>query len=468
MQRLTGLDAAFLSIETPSAPLHVAGLLVLDPAEAPGGFDFERVRAFFGSRLHLAPPFRRRAVPVPLGLHHPVWIEDPDFDLDYHLRHVAVPAPGDHRQLAELASRLMSQPLDRDRPLWEVWVIEGLDGGHVALLAKIHHCAIDGVAGVDIGVAILQMSPDEVTPPPSEPWQPDPVPNRAELLAAGVAALASQPRALARTARRTIDTLLRLRERNRQPGADAPPRLFSAPATSFNGAVTARRALAFTSLSLADAKAVKNAFGATVNDVILAVCGGAMRAYLEHLGEDPGAPLVAMVPMSVRTEVQQGTHGNRVSPMFCSLATDVADPVERLGLVREGMLEAKDHHETVGATTWQDWAEFATPALVGGAARLYSWAGIADRHRPPFNLIVSNVVGPPFPLYSAGARLVAYYPLGPVHENIGLNVTVMSYMGHLDFGLVCCQDLIADPWVVAEAMHESMDELVKAAARLSS
>ena len=462
MQRLTGMDATFLYMETPSSYMHVAGLMILDPTSVEGGFSMDDMREFYESRLHLAKPFRRRLAGIPMGLHHPLWIEDPDFDLDYHLRHIAVPPPGGDRQLADLAARLVAIHLDRDRPLWESWAIEGLENGHVAVLTKVHHAAIDGVSGNDITVAMLQLSPDDEAPPPEEEWQPDRVPTEIERLGYAAASLARQPFRLAKTLRRTAETAVRTRQRNRQPDVDPPPGFFAAPPTSFNRPLTGHRSFAFTSVSLSDVKDIKNEVGVSVNDVVLAVCAGALRQYLEANGELPEDPLVAMVPVSVRTEEQAGTLGNQVSSMLCSLATEIDDPVKRLQAIHDGTQQAKGQLNAIGATTLTDWAEFMAPALAGRAARLYSRTRMADRHRPLFNVTISNVPGPPFPLYSNGARVVAHYPMGPIFDGGGLNITVMSYLDQLDFGLVACVDLIPDVWSIADGLGAALEELKKA------
>src|SRR3954464_4174191 len=302
MQRLTGMDATFLYMETPSSYMHVAGLMVLDPSTVGGVLSMDDVREFYDSRLHLAAPFRRRLAEIPMGLHHPLWIEDPDFDLDYHLRHIAVPPPGGPRQLAEVASHLVKIHLDRSRPLWECWIIEGLEHGHIAVLTKVHHAAIDGVSGNEITVAMLQLNPDDVPPEPEVEWKPDHVPSDIERLSYAFSSLIRQPVRLVKTIRRTVESSLQLRQRNRRPDVTPTPGLFSAPRTSFNAALTARRSFAMASVSLTDVKMVKNAFGVTVNDVVLGLCSGALRSYLDGLDEQSDGPLMAMVPVSVRTE----------------------------------------------------------------------------------------------------------------------------------------------------------------------
>jgi diacylglycerol O-acyltransferase / wax synthase len=462
MQRLTGLDATFLYMETPSAPMHVASLLVLDTSESDGEWSFEAIRDVYGQRLHLAPPFRRRLVQVPFELHHPLWIEDPDFDLDWHVRHIAVPPPGTREQLEQLAARLMAVPLDRSRPLWEAWVIEGLEDGNIAVVTKVHHAAIDGQGGEEILVNLLDLEPTgRVVDPPEKPWEPDRVPSDTELVGYAINSLVRTPLRAVKAVRRTTEAALNIRRHNRQPDVEPPPAPFSAPRTSFNHALTRNRSFASETVSLEDVKEVKNAFGCTVNDVVLALCGSALKSYLEGRGETLDASLVAMVPISVRTE--GSTEANQVSMMLTSLATDVDDPVERLQVIHKRTRAAKSQQEMIGADTLQNWVEFAAPAVFGRAARLYSRTKGADLHRPIFNVTISNVPGPPFPLYFAGMKLAATYPLGPIFDGGGLNITVMSYLDKMDFGLLACPDLISDVGSIAHGISGALEEYRKAA-----
>lgn len=450
--------------------MHVAGLALYDTA----GLDDDpmpRVRELIESRLHLAPPFRRRLVEVPFGLHHPVWIEDPDFDLDHHLRHIAVPPPGAERELAELAAHLVSLPLDRSRPLWEMWVIEGLEGigpDTLATLTKVHHAAIDGVAGNELTVALFDLSPEVAeVPAPAQPWRPDHVPSDFELVGYATNSLVRQPVKLVKALRQTAATALNVRSVNRQSQDDPPPSPFSAPRTSINAALTSHRSYAMRTLSLPDVKHVKNTFGTTVNDVVLALCSGALRSYFDARSELLDGPLVAMVPMSVRTESEQTTGGNRVTSMLTSLASDLDDPVDRLLQIHTAMRAAKEQTNAIGADMLTDWAEFAAPAIFSLAVRLYSRTRLADRHRPLFNVTISNVPGPPFPLYSAGAPLLHNYPMGPIFDGAGLNMTVMSYLDNLDFGLLACPDLVDDVWEIADGLQGSLDALVDAASAIA-
>jgi len=466
MQRLTGLDATFLYVETPTTHMHVASTAIFDPSTAPGGYSFDALRQLVSDRLPLLPPFRRRLVEVPFSLHHPIWIEDPDFDLDYHLRRAALPSPGGPAELAAFAADVAGRPLDRRRPLWEMYVVEGLEHGMIACVTKVHHAAIDGVSGAELTVNLLDLQPEPApVPPQEEEWKPDRVPTDLEMVGYAVSSLARQPLAAAKAVRRTVGMGLNLRRRNRQPGVNPPPAPFSAPRTLLNRSVTAHRTLAFTEVHLDQVKAIKDALGGTVNDVVMAICSGGLRRYLaEHDDLPTDKSLIAMVPVSVRTEDQKGAMGNQVSSMFVSLATDIDDPKERYGIIREATTAAKDQEKAISASVLTDWTEFAAPAVAARAARLVSSMRVLERMAPIFNVTISNVPGPPFPLYSAGAQMKAMYPMGPISDGVALNITVMSYMGTMYFGLMACPEVVPDIWDLASAMNEALEELTKAAA----
>lgn len=465
MQRLTGLDATFLYLETKNNHMHVGGVEIFDPSTVPGGYSFEKFRALVEERLPRLPPFRRRLAEIPFQIHHPLWVEDPEFDLDYHLRRAALPAPGGYPELAEFAEDFMGRPLDRTRPLWEIYVLEGLEGGMIALVSKMHHAAIDGVSGAELVVNLLDLQPEPTPVAEPDTWQPDRIPTDVELVAFAMSSLARQPLAAAKSIRRTMEMALTLRRRNRLPGVTPPPAPLTAPRTSLNTTITPHRRVAFAEVSLDDVKSVKNALGGTVNDVVLALCSTALRSYLAENDELPDKSLVAMVPISVRTEDQQGAMGNQVSAMLVSLATDVADPVERFRAITEATQQAKEQDQAVGAQTLSNWTEFAAPAVAARAARLYSNMRIADRHNPLFNVTISNVPGPSFPLYCAGARMVAMYPMGPIFDGAGLNMTVFSYMGSMHFGLVACRETVPRVWDIAHHLTDGLERLSKAAAK---
>lgn len=463
MQRLTGLDAAFLSLETPTNHMHVIGVAVLDPVTAPGSFTFETIKARIAQRLPKIPPFRRRIVNVPFGIYHPLWVEDPNFDLDYHIRRVGLPTPGGPGELMELAGDIAGRQLDRSRPLWEMWVVDGMESGYVGVIAKIHHAAIDGASAVDLMANLFDLEP-EPAPEPAliERWQPDRVPTDVETTVAAMISMASHPWRMAKAARNVARSAGRVTRRIRvesSPGG-VP---FSSPRVSFNSTLTAHRRVAFSSVALDDVKLVKNAFDVTVNDVVLAVCTGALRRYLEQGGELPDKPLVATIPATVRTADQQGTMGNRLSAMFTELPTQLEDPVEQLLAARDVMIGAKQVHEEMDDNTLQDLTELVTPAFFMPLARFYSSSRLADWHRPIHNVIVSNVPGPRFPLYLAGAKLVSINPLGPVTDGCGLNITVMSYRDSVSFGLIACRELVSRLGGIADAIPDALADLVKAA-----
>jgi WS/DGAT/MGAT family acyltransferase len=464
MQRLKGLDATFLYTETPSNHMHVGSVIILDPSTVPGGFRFERVRALVDNRLPLLPPFRRRLKEVPFGFHHPVWVEDPDFDLDYHLRRAALPAPGGRAELEEFAAAVFGRPLDRSRPLWEIYVVEGLEHGYLAFVSKMHHAAIDGVSGSELTVNLLDVTPEPaVVPSPDPPWRPDRLPTDVEMALFAMRSLSRQPVAAFRAAQRTASMALRLRQHNRRPEVNPPPAYFSAPKTSLSTRITPHRRFAMTEIPLDDVKMIKNRIGGTVNDVVLALCAGALRTWLRDRGELPDQDLVGFVPISVRTEEERGAMGNRVSAMLVRLATTVADPLERLGAIRDSTASAKQQERAISAEVLTDWTEFAAPAVAARAARLVSRLRVVDRlNNAVFNVVISNVPGPAVPLYSAGARVLGVWPMGPITDGAGLNITVMSYLGALNFGLIACRELAPDLDALADALVLAMEELRKA------
>ena len=467
MQNLKGLDAAFLALETPANHMQIIGAAVIDPATVPSsGYPtfYDRVRALFEARIHLIPPLRRRVVNVPFGLYVPSWIDDPDFDLDYHIRRAALPAPGGPRELEAFVASVASRPLDRNKPLWEAYVVEGLEHGYQAFITKIHHSLIDGVAGVSIIAALFDLEADAPLVPPetTDDFAPEAVPGEMHMLGRAVLSLGTQPQKMVRAITRSVPGLVRAVRRARDEALNVALPL-TAPKLTMNRKITAHRVVAFSSISLADVKAVKNALGVTVNDVVLAVNAGALRHYLLARRELPEKPLVASIPTSVRG-ADDTEFGNRVSSMFASLPVEIADPLERLHAVAESMSAAKGVHEEVSDSTLQDWAEVAAPALFSRAMRAYSRLRIGERLRPAINLIVSNVPGPPWPLYFAGARLVALHPLGPIFDDAGLNVTVISYLDHIDFGFIGCRELLPDIHALADAVPDALTELKKAAA----
>jgi len=465
---------------------HVSGLAIFDPSTAPGGvLTAERMIAVLEERLHLLPPFRWRLAPVPLGLDHPYWIEDPDFDLEYHVRELALPAPGDDHQLAEQVARIHARPLDRARPLWEMYVIQGLQDGRVAVFTKIHHAAIDGVSGAEILGVLLDPSPAGRAVP-SAPTQtpPSPAPDQFAMLARGLAGIPRQqlrawravPRTLAHldaipgvggipgapTVARITRRLGRVGRRSRDGGVLEAPRS-RPPRMTINGPVSPHRRIAFGTLSLTDVKAVKTALHATVNDVVVAMCAGALRSWLIERGELPEDPLVAMIPVSVRAAQERGTYGNRVSTMAVAIPTNLDEPLARVAAAHEAMRSAKDHHRAVPASLLQDATQFIPPAIIARASRVTMRLAARNAVTPLFNVVISNVPGSPTPLYSAGARLLANYPVSAIAHGVGLNITVLSYEDRLDFAIVTDRDQVADPWPLIDALGADLEALKAAA-----
>ena len=489
MKQLSGMDAAFLNMETHSTFGHVSSLNIFDVSGLDDSF-FEGTRQLVEDRLALLPPFRRRLVEVPLGLDLPYWIEDPDFDIDFHVRHHAVPAPGTPQQLSDVISRIHARPLDRTRPLWELYVIDGVDDGRLAAtFTKVHHAAIDGAAGAMMLANLLDVDPAGSPCPDADRWVPDTVPTDRQLIERTMLEYLRRPEKFVRLSVRALRDLstatrngglrvmadllaqpvpgplgdfVRRRLRGTDNEVDNPPALptTAAPRTPWNASIGAHRRFAYTTVPLDDAKAVRRAVGCTFNDVVMAVCSGTLRRYLTKHDCLPNEPLIAMVPVSVRTGAEEDTYQNRVSALFADLATNEADTRRRIDRVKETMDRAKTDFRAIPAETLQDFTQFAPPAIAARAMRMYSRLRIADRTAPPFNLVISNVPGPNFPLYGAGAKLEHFYPVSTIVDGIGLNITVQSYNSNLDFGFVCDRDLVPDVWLMTDLLQESMAELL--------
>jgi diacylglycerol O-acyltransferase len=462
-ERLTGLDASFLYMETPTLHMHVSMAAVFDPSTVPDGYSFRKVRQMIVDRIPQVPVFQRRLVEVPMRLGHPVWVDDPEFDIDNHLRRAALPSPGGMRELGDFAADINSRQLHRDRPLWEMWVVEGLEDGKIALVTKMHHSTIDGVSGAELLGVLFDLEPDPPEAPQAVERQLDTrIPSGIELVSQALLAGAVRPFAIPKMAWRTGSAIAGVR-RVRQSGSGKAALPLSAPRTSINAAVHARRRVAFAAASLADAKKLKNTMGTTVNDVVLAMCAGALRSYLIAGDELPDVPLVSVVPVSVTPDVAELKGSNKVSAMFVQLPTQLDDPLERLQAIHEGTKGAKEEHKALGATTLQNWAEHATPNVFAVAARLYTGMRLADRHRPVANLVISNVPGPDFPLYMGGSQMLGMFPLGPVMDGMGLNITIMSYLGVLYWGLASDARAVPRLWDIAAAIPHALTELMEAA-----
>lgn len=462
MQRLSGLDASFLYLETAAQPLHVCSILELDTTTMPGGYSFDTLRDALLLRIKAMPEFREKLADNRFNLDHPVWVEDADFDVDLHLHRIGVPAPGGPAELAEICGHLAGLPLDRSRPLWEMWVIENIDGtdprtgGRLVVLTKVHHAGVDGVTGANL---MSQLCSTEADAPPPEPVQGVGTASGLEIALTGAVRFAARPLKLVNVLPMTANSVLDTLRRARNGMAMARP--FAAPHTPFNANVTARRNLAYAQLDLDDVKTVKDHFGVKVNDVVTALTSGALRRYLLERGQLPDHTLIAMIPVSVHDKSDRPGR-NQVSGMFARLETTIADPVERLKAIAEANSVAKQHSSAIAASLLQDWTQFAAPAVFGVAMRVYAATRLGAA-RPVHNLVVSNVPGPQVPLYFLGAEVKAMYPIGPIFHGSGLNITVMSLTGRLNVGLLSCPDLLPDLWELAEGFPPALGELLDAA-----
>ena len=477
MRQLNGVDVSFLSWEGPTTVGHVTSVLLLDPSTSPEPWTFERFRRHLQSRLDRLEPLTRKLVEIPLGLDRPYWTPDPHFDLDYHLRYVAVPGGGSRDHFADLVARIHERPLDRRRPLWECYVVDGVDEDRKAIISKIHHAAIDGLSGQELLAVLVDLDPTTHVPeepvfPDSEQTDPEAEPvEMGDLLAKAAVSLARSPARLVRagmTVGRALPVLGAALGRH-SPNARGDEttrellrRFGGAPRTPFNASIGPHRRWSFVSVPLDDVKAIKRAAGATVNDVLLTIVGGVLRSWLQDRQELPDRPLAAMVPLSVRQPDDVNAIGNYLSTTVTTLATHVEDPADRLAAVVAGMETAKAHHEALPAEILTDITQIAPPAVAALAARLVASTKLADRVTLPFNLVVSNVPGPPVPIYLAGALIVGHFPVSAIVDGVGLNVTIMSINGDLDFGFVSDRELIDDLWALADRVPDSVIELAEA------
>ncbi len=457
MKQVPGPDMAFLYGETPEWHMHVSAVILVDPSDAPQ-FGYEEITERLRRRIHRIPHFRWKLTEMPFGIDRPFFHEDPSFEVSNHIKRIGMPSPGDREALGNLVGELVSIKLDRNRPLWEMWIIEGLEDGKVAVLTKIHHSIVDGVSGSDLAEIILDLEANPPPDPEPEPYEPEPEPTNADYAEVIMRNLITSPVRFAQLGLQIVDQGQEYARR--ALGDDPPPSPFQAPRVSFNGPIGSQRRFSSSGVRLEDAKAVKDAFGVKLNDVILAVVGGALRQYLLKNDELPRQPLIAQVPVSLRTDETQDEVGTQVGAMFATLETHEPDPVLRLRRIADGTQSAKEMRQALSAKRIMNLTDTTPPGLISLAARMWTSNHLDARTPPVFNLIVSNVPGPPFDLYMAGAKVEAMYPMGPLLYGGGLNITVMSNAERLEFGLLSCRSLVEDPWIIADAIPSSLDELV--------
>ncbi len=463
--RLSAVDAAFLRMESPNQHMHVGGLFILEPGDG-STFTFDRFQRLVRSRLHLVPRYRQRIAGTPLDLAQPIWVDDPGFDLAYHVRHAALPRPGGMDQLLEYASRILSRQLDRDRPLWELYVVEGLEDGNIGIIGKNHHAMIDGLAGVDILGVLLDTdpeSPEEL--PPAMAWEPHPPPSGVRRAVGAVRELATQPSGLVTRARALVDRPLEVAKRTAAVGSG----LTHLATTGLSGGLASKsilnqapgisRRFAVQQLPLGEVKEVKNAFDATVNDVVLAVCGDMLGRYLRARHESTrGLELRVMVPVSVRTSTD---HNNQVAAVLVDLPVDEMDPVARLRAVSRRMGDVKRSHSAVGADFLLNLSGFAPPTIHALGARLAAQTRL-------FNTVVTNVPGPQFPVYALGARLVGGYPFIPLAATQSLAIGLVSLDGVIHTGFTADYDALPDVSLLPEFLRGSLDDLLVSARALAA
>lgn len=466
MLQLSGQDASFVYLETPHTPMHIGSVGIYDPSTAPGGFvRFKDILKFIGERLGGARSFRQRLVRVPFDLDHPYWIEDPDFDIEYHVRHIALPKPGDWRQLCIQVARLHARPMDLAKPLWEFTIVEGLDNveglppGCFALVSKVHHAAIDGMSGVEMSAAVHDLDASMTPPEKQDDWKPEHMPGVADLLTRSYFSSLLQPMRVVETIGRSLPGMAKLTASvSKGDVSVANTRL--APKTRFNGKVSGHRVFDAAPFRLADIRAIKDAVpGATVNDVILAIVGGGLRGYLEAKGELPKDTLTAMAPISVRGDGEKAALGNLVSAMVVGLGTQIADPLERLRFVHAEAINSKAMTGAVGARTLTDYSQLIPSGLAGLAARLYTRVGAANAHAPIYNCVVTNVPGARVPMYFCGARMVAMYGTGPVFDGMGLINTIYSYTDTIAISFTSDRAMMPDPDAYAGALKSAFEAL---------
>ena len=458
MKHLSGLDATFLHLETPEMPMHVGSLNVLDLPKGYKGDFYEDAKQFMASRIHLADVFTRKLALMPFDMTNPVWVADDDIDLDYHVRHITLPRPGTNRQLQQYVARLHSTLLDRSRPMWEFFIIDGLKSGQVALYTKVHHAGIDGQAGVALGKAIFDLEPAGrvVKPPRARPRSSGYQLGMAELATAALRNTAQQYVKLFKMApaiARALGGLAKPDEKAAEKDAATAPKKFNlfAPRTSLNVSITNQRTFAGRTISLAETKHIAKHFGVSLNDVVMATVAGALRHYLADNNELPAKPLVAGVPVSLR-EAGDETANNQASMILVSLATDITDPVQRLKAINASSNSSKSTMNRFKAVILDDFPTFAAPWLVSGIASMVGRSGLVNLLPPAANVAISNVAGAPFPMYFAGALVTSYYPVSIASHGTALNVTVQSYNGRMDYGLIACRRAVPDITEIGDYM----------------
>lgn len=455
------MDATFLYAETPTSPMNVGSVAIIE-----GSLSYKDFRALIMSRLHLIPKFRRRLMYVPFSVDHPYWVDDPDFNIDMHIKHVALPKPGDWKKLRRMASREFSEPLDQSRPLWSFTFVEGLDNlsqvkpGSVAIISKVHHVAIDGMGGAGLLAILFDFSPETKEIPEPRPYKPKPLPNEISLMLKSGMGFAKDPLKFPRLIKESVEATIKAGFVTRAQHLDLPTAPFTAPKTPLNGIISAERKWNTSIISLTRVKRLKNIMGTTVNDVLLAICAGALRRYLKEKKKLPKKPLVAMVPISTR-EKKGSIDGNELSAMLVQLATDIEDPIERLEKIYENTIKGKTYQGATGAKTLSNLAESVPFGVANQAARLYSRFHLAKIHKPVFNVVITNVPGPQIPIYLHGHKLLHIMGMAPIIDGMGLIITILSYGDEITISPTTDKYSMPDSTAFSNYILDAANELEK-------
>ena len=457
---ISGMDATFLYTETPTSPMHIGSVAVIE-----GSLDFQKFKATIHSRIHMIPKLRQRLVYVPFSIDYPYWVDDPNFDIDMHIHHIALPSPGNWKSLRKIASQIFSEPLSQTRPLWSFTFVEGLDNipqvpkGSVAVISKMHHVAIDGVGGAGILGLLFDFSPEAKEIPAPKPYRPAPIPNEIAMMLKSTLSFVEKPLKFPRLISEAVLASFKTGVLTRVKKVDLPTAPFSAPPSPLNGIISAQRKWNTAILSLERVKALKKIMDTTLNDVVLAICAGALRRYLLEKDKLPIKPMVAMVPISMREKQDKNPEGNKISSMLVQLATNIEDPIERLETIHENTLTGKTYNGAVGAQALATMAEAVPFGIANQAARLYSRFQISEMHNPVFNVTITNVPGPQFPLYLNGHKLLSIMGMAPIIDGMGLIITVFSYDGYITLSPTSDAKSMPDIDIFSRYLRESANEL---------
>jgi diacylglycerol O-acyltransferase len=460
---ISGMDATFLYTETPTSPMNIGSVIVIE-----GSLDFQTFKDTVHSRIHQFPKLHQRLIYVPMSIDYPYWVDDPNFDIDLHIKHIALPKPGSWKELRKIASQIFSEPFDQNRPLWSMTFVEGLDNmpqvppGSVAIISTIHHVAIDGVGGAGLMSLFLDFTPEKKEIPPPQPYRPAPLPNHIDLLINSTMSFARDPFKFPKIITDALKATVRAGVLSRMQGSELPTAPFTAPATPLNGIISGVRKWNSAILSLPRVQNIKNIMGTTLNDVLLAICSGALRRYLDEKGKLPEKSLVSLVPISTRKK-DEGSTDNQISAMLVQIATNVEDPIERLETIHENNNRGKNYQGAIGAKTLSQMANAIPFGIANQAARLYSRYKISEFHKPMFNVTITNVPGPQMPLYVSGHKMITIMGSAPIIDGMGLIITILSYDGHITISPVSDTNSMPDLDQFTIYIRESANELEAAA-----